>query len=167
MAGSAYTLPKLYVRRVVMVVVKCKGCGVNIYTYPSVNRVYCSRECKSLNINWGGGRPIDPTAKIHDPNYHTFRHWKLSYKLSEEDILRKIQEQNGVCPICKLPLVLFLDGKVQIYIDHDHSCCPKSKTCGKCVRGIIHIGCNIGLGAFKDNATICRNAAKYLENFNK
>ena len=31
-------------------------------------------------------------------------------------------------------------------VDHDHSCCPGDKTCGKCIRGIICSRCNTRLG---------------------
>lgn len=54
------------------------------------------------------------------------------------------------------------------FIDHDHSCCPQSTgTCGKCVRGVLCQGCNLGLGAFRDDPDRMRAAAKYIEEWNK
>jgi len=47
-------------------------------------------------------------------------------------------------------------------IDHDHSCCPGEKSCGKCVRGTLCGSCNLGLGAFKDDPARIVRAAEYL-----
>ena len=34
-------------------------------------------------------------------------------------------------------------------IDHDHSCCPESRSCGQCIRGVICSGCNTMLGCIE------------------
>ena len=48
-------------------------------------------------------------------------------------------------------------------IDHDHSCCSQGgKSCGKCVRGVICVQCNSGLGHFMDNPDVLLAAAAYL-----
>lgn len=52
---------------------------------------------------------------------------------------------------------------VELHVDHDHLCCPGGKTCGKCVRGKLCAGCNIGLGAFRDNAASLVKAAAYIQ----
>jgi hypothetical protein len=44
----------------------------------------------------------------------------------------------GVCLICGKTAE---DGTV-LAVDHDHSCCPGRRSCGKCIRGIIHARCN-------------------------
>ena len=48
-------------------------------------------------------------------------------------------------------------------IDHDYSCCPGKKACGRCVRGALCGPHNRGLGCFDDSATALRAAADYLE----
>lgn len=52
-----------------------------------------------------------------------------------------------------------------LHIDHDHSCCPRSKngTCGKCVRGVLCIACNTGLGKFRDSVDRLQSAINYLQ----
>ena len=47
--------------------------------------------------------------------------------------------------------------------DHDHACCPGTKSCGRCVRGILCWSCNTGLGHFKDGVELLRRAADFIE----
>lgn len=62
-----------------------------------------------------------------------------------------VRSQNNSCAICLKQFEWSRDAK----IDHDH------KT-GR-VRGILCPQCNTGLGFFKDNPFILRNAIRYLE----
>lgn len=57
--------------------------------------------------------------------------------------------QNGLCPICTLPL------DEDVHVDHNH------KT--MIVRGILHRACNTGLGSFKDSVDVLQNAINYLQ----
>lgn len=68
-----------------------------------------------------------------------------------------LQQQEGKCAICKeLPAK-------PLAIDHDHSCCPGTKSCGSCVRGLLCMSCNVGIGNLKENRTILESAINYLE----
>ena len=49
------------------------------------------------------------------------------------------------------------------HVDHDHSCCSKDRSCGKCVRGVLCGNCNRAAGMLKDSAPRCRGLALYLE----
>lgn len=62
---------------------------------------------------------------------------------------------NGSCGIC--------GSTDRLHVDHDHSCCPTSQSCGKCVRGMLCRACNHGLGNFKDSIEALENAIAYLE----
>ena len=50
-----------------------------------------------------------------------------------------------------------------LHIDHDHTCCPGSGSCGKCVRGLLCRDCNFALGAAKDSTQTLQNMISYLK----
>lgn len=41
--------------------------------------------------------------------------------------------------------------KENLQVDHDHSCCPGSKSCGRCIRGLLCGPCNRSLGLAQDS----------------
>src|SRR5712664_3928933 len=55
------------------------------------------------------------------------------------------------------------DKRVSLVRDHDHACHKDKRMCTKCFRGHLCPQCNTGLGMFRDNADLLRNAADYLE----
>lgn len=85
------------------------------------------------------------------------------YGVTAEQYETMLAAQDGLCAICRKPEMVWRKSKIQdLGIDHDHSCCPSSKSCGKCVRGLLCSHCNRGLGAFTDNVQVMRNAITYL-----
>jgi hypothetical protein len=62
-----------------------------------------------------------------------------------------ILESNNSCPICQEPFIK------TPHVDHDH-------ITGK-IRSLLCDSCNKGLGFFKDDPQILRDAADYLEKF--
>lgn len=71
-----------------------------------------------------------------------------------------LKKQGGVCAICgKTPNA---NGKA-LAVDHDHSCCPSSGSCGSCIRGLLCDECNKGIGCFADSAVLLKSAQNYLE----
>jgi hypothetical protein len=48
------------------------------------------------------------------------------------------------------------------HVDHDHACCPSSKSCGKCVRGLLCSRCNVALGMCDDSPDRLRALLRYL-----
>jgi hypothetical protein len=73
--------------------------------------------------------------------------------------------QNNSCAICKTPHdpSLYRNWKV-LAVDHDHSCCDKTPCCGKCVRGLLCVKCNKGIGMFEDSIELLNTAIDYLRN---
>lgn len=80
---------------------------------------------------------------------------RYKYGLSSAEIAALIETQGGACALCRLPL-----GDA-FHVDHDHACCPGSKTCGECIRGVLCRRCNIGLGQFNDDPDLLAAAAAY------
>lgn len=81
------------------------------------------------------------------------------YGITSEQWRDLLIQQNYSCYICKKKF----EGDIDI--DHDHSCCKTpSRTCGKCVRGLLCGECNRGLARFKENSDFLRRAADYIDN---
>lgn len=87
------------------------------------------------------------------------RNYNLTYlygiTLEQRDAM--LAEQGGVCALCGSA-----DPAPRWCIDHDHACCPGGKSCGKCIRGVLCLKCNSGLGLFDDDPIRLRDAAAYL-----
>jgi hypothetical protein len=74
--------------------------------------------------------------------------------------------QGGRCYLCgtelsedKMP-----NGRGRLtVIDHDHSCCPKHRSCEICRRGLACNRCNKLIGAAEDNPELLRRIADNLE----
>jgi hypothetical protein len=67
---------------------------------------------------------------------------KYLYKLTASEHVALLEKQNYKCPVSGLSVDIFSP------IDHDHACCVGPRSCGKCIRGIIHSSVNWALGAF-------------------
>jgi hypothetical protein len=78
------------------------------------------------------------------------------YSLTVDVLERMKIDQWWRCAICQ-------ELTDQLAVDHDHSCCPtKTRSCGKCVRGLLCRNCNLALGYLRDNPDFAEAAAVYL-----
>lgn len=82
------------------------------------------------------------------------------YNMDDNDFNTLYQSQNGSCAICKVK-----HEPKSLVIDHNHSCCSKSFTCGECVRGLLCRNCNTLLGNAKEEISILYEAIAYLEKY--
>ena len=76
------------------------------------------------------------------------------YNISPKKLASMLSKYDGLCWICQKDTAT--------HIDHDHSCCPRAGSCGKCVRGMLCRLCNTGLGMFRDNISLLQEAVVYL-----
>ena len=72
-------------------------------------------------------------------------------------------KQQGLCASCGRAMQPEGKDPESVTVDHDRSCCSGPKSCGKCVRGLIHRNCNLVLGYAKDDLQLLRSAIAYLE----
>jgi len=83
------------------------------------------------------------------------RSWLLGgYGITADHFAAMLAEQGHGCALCgtKDP------GRGgSFHVDHDHSCCPGRSSCGSCVRGLLCVACNTGLG--KTEQMLLRPAA--------
>lgn len=81
---------------------------------------------------------------------------KVKFGLSPEDYTAKLEDQGGVCYICRKPEVSTWKGKVKhLAVDH----CHKS---GK-IRDLLCVKCNKALGLVDDNIDLLKECIKYLQ----
>lgn len=91
--------------------------------------------------SWFDPRPSD----IETRTKRHIRHLKAKYKLTEDEYLRLLDEQGGVCAICGKPETVRRGAaEPRLSVDHDH------KT-GR-ARGLLCQSCNVICGMFHDDA---------------
>lgn len=95
-----------------------------------------------------------------DPNFHKDKRVK-GYGLPPGAYQSMLDGQGGRCAICRTDEPGGPAGR-RFCFDHDHRCCPATKACAACVRGLLCFPCNIALGKFRDNPEILAAAIAYL-----
>jgi len=82
---------------------------------------------------------------------------KKSFGITLEQYNEMLESQSGVCAICNNPETV-IDNRTKqprnLAVDHCHTT--------KKVRGLLCMGCNQGLGNFRDNPKFLANAISYL-----
>lgn len=81
------------------------------------------------------------------------KEWAMSLRsrfgIEAEQYAEMWDKQGGVCGLCQQPEHA---GGRRLAVDHDHSCCPGIRSCGKCVRGLLCLSCNTKLGFYENNS---------------
>ena len=108
---------------------------------------------KAAQAKWVGKRTVETRECTR----------RVKYGLSSAKYAEMLAEQGGVCWICQQPP----SDKHKLHVDHDHTCCPGEKSCGKCVRALLCNHCNRGLAAFMDDPALLKAAIKYLREFQR
>src|SRR5690348_12230747 len=111
---------------------------------------YCKDCRKTYQEEWYQKSRLDPNSSAYPLN-RRLKHVNRQYGLTASEYLALYDAQKGKCAICEVSIDI-----LNCNVDHDH-------TTGE-VRGLLHKGCNHGLGLFNDDAVLIRKALYYLEN---
>ena len=132
----------------------CNRCGqtkpLDSFTRDKSRRDGRHSACKKCRRDWKRANPDRARA------------WRIKYTygMTTDEYEAKLREQGGVCAICgETPE----ENGGYLAVDHDHSCCPGERSCGKCVRGLLCGMCNRAIGLMRDDAERMRRAAAYIE----
>ena len=82
------------------------------------------------------------------------------YGIDPERLDAMLEAQDRSCGLCGKGF-----SNNEIFVDHDHDCCPTAKTCGNCVRAILCRACNQGIGLLQESPELLRAAADYIERY--
>lgn len=139
----------------------CVLCGDNIavviYGTRITYRVWRLQISREAQARWRAKNPPkrnDPVKRDRMRAYHLWR----SYQMTTEQWQDIFNRQNNCCAICETT------NETVWHVDHDHRCCDKIPTCGKCTRGILCHNCNRALGMLKDDSENLLRAYNYLVN---
>ena len=99
------------------------------------------------------------TRALRDGYCETHYQRIVKYGVTPDRFDQILAEQGGGCAICSSPQS---ELKHALVVDHDHSCCPGKRSCGRCVRGILCRACNVGIGNLRDDPRLVRSALNYL-----
>ena len=76
--------------------------------------------------------------------------------------------QNGLCAACFEEETWQVKGVAQrLSIDHDHDHCPKTQSCGECVRDLLCSRCNHVIGFAGDSVQVLEQCIEYLIKWDK
>lgn len=81
---------------------------------------------------------------------------KSKFGITIDEYQRLLENQNGQCAICGYKEPQGATRHDRLYVDHNHD--------SGAIRGLLCMHCNAGIGHFKENLTILKNAIQYLEN---
>ena len=107
--------------------------------------------CKFCKPRKNGPRYVDFDMVAYRRNFNLMRR----YNITVEQYDQMLADQGGVCAICKKPPL-----KNRLHVDHDHACCDRVGSCGKCIRGLLCSSCNSKTEWWQ---TYAAEVAAYLE----
>ena len=91
----------------------------------------------------------------NNPNRSKHNRLKKAYGISFDQYSGMLQNQKGLCAICKVVLA----NDKNTCVDHNHKTYQ--------IRGILCTHCNFILGHAKDSIKILKSAQKYLQKYDK
>jgi len=169
----------------------CLKCGIEkdeseFYTYKSTGRL--RSPCKSCHVAdcvaraasdpiannarskaWRQANPEKAAATVRarreesPAKFDSYAKW-TRYRIDFYGMWRAC---GGLCASCGKPMLSRGKDPESVCVDHDRSCCSGKKSCGRCVRGLIHRNCNLVLGYAKDDLAVLEAAVEYLKRWRR
>lgn len=138
----------------------CARCGIEKElelfcagkNYKDGRRGTCKKCHAEYQTQYYKDRPEKYAIKVATNSYYK-ANWKR-HKISEEAYQALVGLYDGKCHSCQ--------DRVGTNLDHDHGCCSKRFSCGKCVRGLLCSQCNTALGLLQDNAQKIQKLLEYI-----
>jgi len=121
--------------------------------YKDGRRGTCKRCHTDYVIEYYNKNPDKKAEKVRMNTYYR-PSWKR-HNITKQRYEDLVSLHSGKCHSCQ--------DNVGTNIDHDHSCCPGSTSCGQCVRGLLCHQCNSALGLLKDNVDAILKLANYIK----
>jgi hypothetical protein len=115
----------------------------------ATNSAWADKNREKINARQQLKYNTDPEHRVRINAQSRQNRPKWVYGLPTEEYERMLAGQCGVCKICKKKY------RKRLCIDHDHE--------NGDVRGLLCNNCNAGLGFYKDNARLLREAAGYMD----
>lgn len=97
---------------------------------------------------------LSPERKLEMNRQKRGRHLKAKYNITLDDYDNMYSSQDGLCAICGTDEPKKNSKSYSFAVDHCHST--------GAVRGLLCDQCNTGLGQFRDDPDLLRNAIQYL-----
>lgn len=123
-------------------------------------RLLCTKCEEWLAEEWFGMRESKMTGRYR--SYCKRCDTDTRHGVSIDKLRVLWDHQNGRCP-CGTALIRHGERHLAYHIDHDHTCCSgTSRSCGKCVRGLLCPSCNIAIGMAEEDPLRLLALADYL-----
>lgn len=143
----------------------CQECGKEMARQSRKNRDNRGRPCSQCSqpitsktgyLCGGCSAAKAAAARLRDPELTRRGNLRQKYGITLEQYQAMLVAQGGGCAICHKPPV-----DLPLCVDHDHACCPGKKSCGKCVRGLLCVYCNVTVGKLESQSF--RDHVAYIE----
>ncbi len=98
-------------------------------------------------------------------NRHITRGYMLIHRfgITTGEYTAMLEQQGGLCAICNREETVVANGSPRrLAVDHDRSCCPGTRSCGECIRGLLCHSCNTGIGKLDDSIERLQSAIQYI-----
>lgn len=123
----------------------------------------CKACCSEIKANDRKKKKLEDLDQVRLDDW--VNNLRKNFGLTPERWFAMLEDQDGVCYICKQPESILVPGSDEVRrlsVDHDRSCCPGYKSCGACIRFLLCNSCNVFVGRLEVNKNILNEALQYI-----